>query len=352
MSIAGRKKTEKEYRMINMDSSSSLKEFSLDRKKYYKKYIIGDVIEEEESRFSLMGKLVETLLLEPEEFDNRFFLSSCLAAPTGLMLLFVEALCKITIQATDEKGKLCRSFEEIARDAYSLSGFKISFDKVIEKFSGSNNEIYYKEILQVREKGLSVATATDVSIAENIKEELRMNFVTSTIVNCIDSAQYTVYNQLQVEGYDVFGHSFKSMIDKIIIDHKNQTIQVYDLKCTWSVENFYEEYYLYRRAYIQAYLYYEACKHFISIVEELKDYKVLYPKFIVCDSTNYYNPLIYCLDEVDMMESRDGFTHKGKYYPGVYKIIEDLKWAKINNIWNISRGVYAIQGMINIKGGN
>ena len=55
---------------------------------------------------------------------------------------------------------------------------------------------------------------------------------------------------------------FKSMMDKVVVDHEKRTVQVYDLKCVWAVENFYEEYYLYRRAYIQAFLYWQAATHF------------------------------------------------------------------------------------------
>ena len=48
--IKGQLKTEKEYRAVKMDSSSSLKEFSVNRKKYYKKYILGEKdVEEEDS---------------------------------------------------------------------------------------------------------------------------------------------------------------------------------------------------------------------------------------------------------------------------------------------------------------
>ena len=44
--IKGEVKTEAQYRAVQMDSSSSLKEFSLDRKKYYRKYILGEKIED------------------------------------------------------------------------------------------------------------------------------------------------------------------------------------------------------------------------------------------------------------------------------------------------------------------
>ena len=38
--IKGQVKTEANYRAKAIDSSSSLKEFSMDRKKYYRKYIL------------------------------------------------------------------------------------------------------------------------------------------------------------------------------------------------------------------------------------------------------------------------------------------------------------------------
>jgi hypothetical protein len=139
------------------------------------------------------------------------------------------------------------------------------------------------------------------------------------------------------------------MMDKVIVDHHTQTIQIYDLKCTWSVEGFYKEYYLYRRAYIQAFLYWHAGHfHFQDLVD--KGYKVKYPSFIVCDSTNYFSPLIYTLDTEDMENARDGFNLKGYIYPGVLETIDSLKWAIENDVWNISRKNYSNGGIVNIKG--
>jgi hypothetical protein len=138
------------------------------------------------------------------------------------------------------------------------------------------------------------------------------------------------------------------MMDKVIIDHQEKTISVYDLKCVWSVENFYEEYYLYRRAYIQAYLYYMAAIHLSLITPELNGYKVMPPKFIVCDSTNYFNPLIYELDSQDIVDACNGFVYKGRTYPGVDSIIEDLKWSLETNTWNISRKNYLSDGIVKL----
>jgi len=346
--ITGSSKTEAMYRAVQMDSSSSLKEFSLDKRKYHKKYILSEKVEESENKASIVGRIVETLLLEPAEFDNRFYMSTCASAPTGLMLAFVEALYKHTALATDEFGEVGRSFEDLSKDAYVESGFKIKYDAVISKFVGSDAEIFYKEMREVRSKGLTVITTDDVTNAENIVTELRTNPITADIVNLVNSARYTVHNQFQMEGYSVDGHLFKSMMDKIVIDHEERTIQVYDLKCTWSVENFYEEYYLYRRAYIQAYLYYKAAEA-LTFEGELRGYKALYPRFIVCDSTNYYSPLIYMLTLGDIYDAYEGFEHKGRKYPGVKKLIEDLNWAIEYDKWNISKDNFESDGLVNLK---
>ena len=348
--ITGTAKTEAVYRASMLDSSSSLKEFSMDRKKYYRKYILGEDVEDKDTQAATTGRVVETLLLEPELFDERFYMSSCVESPSALMLAFVNALYKFTKEATDDHGNVTRNFEDISKDAYVESGFKIKYEAVIGKFVGSDAEIYYNEMRTVKSRGLTVVTAEDVTNAEKIVEELRNNPVTKDVVNLVSSSRYSVHNQLQVEGYEIDGMKFKSMMDKVVVDHETKTIQVYDLKCTWSVENFLEEYYLYRRAYIQAYLYFWAATYFREGDQELAGYQILPPKFIVCDSTNYYNPLIYTLDYNDLDSAYDGFTHKNREYKGVRTIIADLQWALENNVWNISRENSLSNGLVNIMG--
>ena len=349
--IKGTAKTEAQYRAVMMDSSSSLKDFSTDRKKYYKKYFLGEKVEDKDSSAANMGRIVETLLMEPHLFDDKFYMSSCASTPTGLMLDFVEALYKHTRDATDEFGVVGTPMNELLEAAYKDSGFKIKYEAVVNKFIGSDAEIYYNEIRRVRTMNLTVVNTMEISIAEKIVEQLRINSATAPIVNLVNSSRYEVINQMQVEGYIIDGHPFKSMLDKVVIDHKEKIIQPYDLKCTWSVENFYEEYYLYRRAYIQAYLYYYAMLHLVRDEDSpYYGYAVDFLKFIVCDSTNYYQPLIYTLDLEDMEDAYKGFVHKGRTYPGVGDLIAALTWCKETNIWSISHKNYLSNGIVNIKG--
>jgi hypothetical protein len=312
---------------------------------------MNEEIEDKDTQASVMGKIVETLLLEPELFDSRFYMSCIVSPPTGLGLKFVEALYEQTRRATNESGEITKSFEEISKAAYVDSGYKLPFEGIINKFVGSNDEIYYNEIRTVRSNHLDVITSKDVTNAENIVASLKTSSVTSAIVNLVDSSRYSILNQLQVEGYIVGGHKFKSMMDKVIADHHERTLQVYDLKCIWAVEDFYKEYYLYRRAYIQGYLYWRAALSLTSdVTSEYYGYSVLAPKFIVCDSINYFSPLIYEMNHDDLKDALYGFDYRDKHYPGVKDIIEDLKWALENNIWNISRKNYLNNGVLNIKG--
>lgn len=346
-----KKKSEKDYRKLELDSSSSLKMFSVDRRKYEKLYIRKEKVEEEDSKASIVGRVVETLLLEPEEFENRFHMSTVVSLPTGLMLEFVNSLHKQTIEYTNEEGDLVKDFAEMCKDAYTEAGFKIKLEAVLNKFVGSDAEIYYKELVEVSKKGLTVVTLQDVTNAENIVKELQTNIATAEIVNQESNAVFEVHNQFQIEGYEVDGMKFKSMMDKIIINHHDKTIQIYDLKCTWNVENFFEEYYLKRRSYIQAYLYHEAlltCDENIFGFNH-REYAIVHPAFIVCDSTNYMEPLVYTLTGMDLLDAYEGFEYKGREYRGVRDIIKDLKWAKENDKWRISRENFINNGQINLR---
>lgn len=70
----------------------------------------------------------------------------------------------------------------------------------------------------------------------------------------------------------------------------------------------------------------------------------------MCDSINYYGPLIYTLKSKDLTDAYTGFEYKNKKYPGVGAIIKDLMWAKENDRWNISRTNYLNNAIVNING--
>lgn len=340
--------SESKYRDLKYNSYSSLKDFSVDRKKYYKKYILGEKIKEEPNKALDMGRLVETLLMEPERFDDLFFMSSCVEVPGGMLGKFIWKLSELVGEQSDKEGF---DFEEIAKEAYKFSGFKIKFETIINKLDDPENKLYYDECLKVNHLGMTMVTTQDVTNAETIVESLKNSSNTGAVCTLETGPRFSVYNQMKIVDYIIDGMRLKSMLDKVIIDHKDKIVHIYDLKCTWSVENFYKDYYLYRKAYIQAYLYYKALVYISSTNPECEfyGYTILPTKFIVCDSINYYQPLIYTLTEQDLKEAYEGFTHKYTEYEGVQSIIESCKWAIENDIWNISMNNSRKGGILNIK---
>lgn len=341
------RRSERQYRLVDMDSSSSLKLFSDSKRLYYKKYIDGKPEEEEITKAAIIGSLVDCMLLEPDTFDERYFISAG-SKPTGLMNEFVEALYKHTMLAIRDDGTIGREFIDIAKDAYEDSGFKQSIDVVLNNFVKSGAESYYNELRQVRPKNLTVITLRDVETANGIIETLKTDENTYEIVNQQTTDIITVLNQLQIEGVMIHGLKMKGMLDKVIIDHAKKTIQIYDLKCVWEVERFYEEYYLYRKAYIQAYVY----TTLINIWKEendLEGYLVLYPRYIVCDSANWHRPIIYQASPGDILEADEGFNYKHRHYTGVRTIIEELLWSMEYDAWDITMKNHLRRGISPLK---
>lgn len=351
--------TEKEYRNLQKESYSTLKTFDEDRKKYYKKYVLLEDTSDEDytNRATLVGSLVDCLLLSPQEFDNKFYISSCTDIPTGLMMQFVEALYRRVRESVDEEGKLTRQFNALMQDAYNDVKFdangnvvafkRDTFEKVVEKFTG-NIKAYFDEICQVRPGGLIVVTPSDIEDAEKVKAELKVNAFTSQIINLESNTRFEVHNAYPVT-YSYKGLEFKSLIDKLVIDHEEKTIQPYDLKVTWDVENFYEGYFLYRKSYIQASLYHLGLMFKFKRDEKYKEYKILPMSFIVADPTVYMSPLIFKTPESMIMSGFKGFQHKWREYKGIDAIVDEIKWHREQGIWNISKANYENRGVVAIK---
>ncbi len=328
-------RTEKEYRKLDRLSASDLRLFAKDRKKFFKTVVMKEEEweEEEYSKSLLVGGIVHTLLLEPQNFDTKYLMSICQTPPTGLMLVFVEALYKYTkINTVD--GEVVKDFKYLAEEAYRESGFKITLDAVLKKFIGSNAEDYYNEIRQARSLGKIVVCVDDLSIAEKIVNNLESHPFTGHIFKEDEHSM----SEVKIEDYEIDGVELKSMIDRLEIDDIDLRVQPYDVKVVWDNQNFYREYYLKRRADIQAYVYWKA------VQSRYPDQEVLPPIFIVADSANFYAPLKYQMTEEALNKAYHGFEDNGRYYIGVKDILDEIKWAQETGSWTYSKDDYENDG--------
>lgn len=356
--------TEAQYRALDIDSYSSIKVFIEDRKKYYRKFILKDLIRDSDTQSTIFGSLVDCLLFTPDEYDNRFTLAFT-DAPKGQYGKLVDELMNITKRSLSEEGEVTRELEDMLEEAYknvkydrngSIVDFKRdSFQKVKEKFIDSDLEIYYRQLRESH--GKEVIEPLVVENALRVIAELRSNNVTAEIINMVSGENLEVYNQfpiigdlLPALGEDVTEEEAKAkcLVDKLIVDHEAKEIHIYDLKTAWDNEGEFLNNYFKYKYYIQAALY------FYLVVEWAKKnsfghYRVRFPAFIVADSTNYKNPLIYVTDAAVIAQGMRGFVIKGKYYPGVVRAIKDMIWHKRTGIWNISKENYENNGIVRIK---
>lgn len=354
--------TEQEYRALEIDSYSTLKDFLEDRKKYYKKYILKEPVKEEESPYLVFGNVTDCLMFTPSLFEEKF----CLAVsqvPTGQYGKFVEEMVRITFNTLSESGEVTMRLEDIIEEAYNKckydrNGNVVDFkrdglDVVKQKFVGTELEMYYR---QRREAfGKTIIEATTLENARRIVGELRSNEVTRHIMSLETDEQIVVHNQFpiigKIAGVMVGGADYplKCLIDKLVIDHKEKAIFIYDLKTAWDNEGEFLNNYFKYRYYIQMAVYFYLVVEWKRQQPAIESYTVHYPSFIVADSSNYKNPLIYATTHENFQQGMRGFTIRGKYYPGVIKAVQDLIWHKETGIWNISKDNHTAGGIVRIQ---
>lgn len=343
------KRPVEEYRKLDRLSSSDLRTFALDRRKFYKTVVLREKDEEEEySKSLLIGDIVHTLLLQPENFDEKYFMSICPTPPTGLMLAFTEALYKQTLLAMDDGGNVTKEFTELAKEAHTNSGFKWTLDRVLKEFTDSNAELYYKELREAKTYGKTIVCVDDLSIAEKIVTQLKTHPFTSDIFTRETDGRYKVFNELQIDNFSIDELPLKAMLDKVIVDTREKVVFLYDLKVVWDNIRFYREYYLKRLAYIQAYIYYTALQH-ADLGIDISEYTIKYPIFVAADSGNFYSPVKYLLNGTDITNAYGGFEVSGRQYTGVDDIIDNIKFCQENQNWTVSKEVFLSEGFSLLK---
>jgi len=336
--------TEREYRKLDALSQSMIKDFAKDRKKFQQKYILGEEVKDEESPAMLMGNLVDCMKFTPADFENRYCMGACTSKPTEKMLVFVNTLFEETVKCLDEQGEITRPFVDLATIARERAEYKISLEQILKSFVGKEPEVYYRDLLH--SIGKTVISQKERETAEKIVEALDRSPFTGPIFNPTDEAIEEIY-QYPILDFTILEMECKGLLDKFEINHREEYIQPWDLKVTWSVEGFYKEYYLGKKGYIQAGVYDIGCKVFRDA--NYPNYEVRPMKFVVADSANYYAPLIYELSAQDIVDALKGFTHRGYPYKGVFQLVSEIKWHQTMDIWDMSMENFLNEGRVNLS---
>ena len=342
--------SEKEYRSLkDRLSYSALKTFDNDRAKFYREFILGEARRDSESASTLLGSLVHCLLAD-QPFNEKFHMISTLE-PKGQMKDLTDALFRRTLKSMVD-GVITEKFEVLFMDAFQevkfdASGKEVAFkgkdlDKVLTMFEG-DAEIYFKELLQTI--GKSVVTVSLVTKAEQLVEKLRGHSYTYEYANARTTKDVTVFNELPIL-FEINGVPYKSMIDKVIVDHVNRIITPLDWKTSWDNEEP-QKAYLKFGYYLQAGLYDYALRQWKN-EHELDGYTIVPMTYIFCDTSGFADPVVLGLSNEDIFNAWNGFKLRGYEYRGLQDLMEDVAWHVDTGNWATSRAIFNANGRIQL----
>ena len=308
----------------------------------------------------IIGSLIDEMLTNPDGYSDKYYVHKD-SLPTGQLKSYVEHLYKYRQEDVEmpthyggEEGETYdpedeRHYEETARMAWLACGNKQSVDTMNKKF---------------KESGIAYFEALSEAGDRTIVDEKTFTLAEDCVINAYQSPFTQKY--LSPDAYDSKTHTHlfqlpvfwvckgihcKSLIDIVIIDHENKTIQPIDIKTTGdSVYSFISSFVNYRY-YLQA-SYYTAALHHWKESDEAKevvpdfdikgqDYTVLPFKFLVIPKIYGGDPIVWSVDPETLELGEYGGTLKsGRKVKGFVELLDDFIWHTKNDSWQYKREVY------------
>lgn len=324
--------SEKSYRSDHSSMNySKLADFDkLSPLGWKKKYIDGDVSDQDDDELR-QGSLLDLRLLgTDEDFEDNVHLSIVEKKPTPNNLKFCQNLFKL-VQNNKDVG-----VGDLMQEAYDLSGIKSpKFPKFVEDFVGSDTELYFQDMIDSQGK-----------IVSSIEEMEQVTRTCDVLVGHPNSRwvfNTEGTNQLKIK-FGLWGQCYRVMLDRVVVDHKNRKIYPIDLKTAYNPLQFQWNYIKYRY-YIQQGLYSKGVKAWAKDV--YPGYSVQPFQFLVIDFLGLYAPNLWSF-EFDDGDEWMGFAHNGRKYKGINRLMADLEWHREFETWNNRREAYENKGKIKI----
>ena len=314
----------------------------------------------EEKKHFIIGDGVDMQLTRPiEEFNQKFHISNLQNKPSDTIKSIVNQVFDEVKAFNNRNPNLDQTIGNIQEyPEYILLGCNdheyqmrwnedTRINKVVEAWE------YWEDLKQA--EGRIVLSQEENDLISQIVMSIRTNpttskyFETSKDIEILDQlAIYFTYNNVDC----------KALLDRVIINHKDKTIQPIDFKTMGDQTIYFPKSLRQRRYDIQAAFYTKALKYFIERDDKtLQDYKILPFKFIVESTVNPGNPLVFTCNKSllnlgqygksefavpsdDMDISHYIYVHEIK---GFHQLIEDYRWY-MENEFEIKREIVESQG--------
>lgn len=277
-----------------------------------------------------LGTAVHCRLLEPETFDEKYYVMDVEAPGDGTnMRIFIDRYFWYT---TNEFA------EEQAKElAYQDSGYKTKFDTVWKNFEEKENYVAYWNALN-DSVGKIILTPKDEFIIEEVVSSVKAHKVAAAMLDVDPLDNHTYMTEETIE-WDIKGFDFnmKSILDRVRIDHENKLISIIDIKTTsknvhkfaYSYENF--AYYRQMAFYGHAMMWYVE-----NVLKEDKNEWALTTSIIAVQTTGFYETVVYAPSPEDMMIGHNE----------IINLLTKLSWHYETNNWDYPLEYYTEGGIM------
>jgi hypothetical protein len=284
-----------------------------------------------------IGGLVDLLLFEPDKFKSNYYIFNA-KVPTASL----KDLADIITSGFNEIPDRTEVFH-VAKGA-NLWSKVVKEDTYYNKFDTPDFWSYLKAVFE--SKGKTIVTPEDKELAESIVEVLKNHKYSKGIV-AYPNKDEDKYVQLELNfTYNQF--AFKGLVDLVIVNHKDKTIQFIDLKTGSNNATQFSSSFVKYRYYLQAALYRIGASSFISEYK-LHGYKVLPFKFLYIGRFEKI-PLVYKVTEKWHQAAINGFTTKAGYkYRGLDDLLDDIEWHWTNKEFNLTADIINNNGEVEIN---
>jgi hypothetical protein len=322
-------KTEKEYRADPSISQSSLGYLST-HPKFFRHKMFTKKEEEEVKDYFVVGGALDTLLTNKEEYHN-IYIEEPDYKLTKMMKIFCEEFVR--------QKYVNKCDDDLAYElAHIQSGYKISLDKIKRVFNDTECQTYVKFLL---EKDTKLVLKREDAILVR-----RMYKLLTESEHCgwlFKEAPEGINILFQVAiFFEVDLVPCKGLLDIVVIDHNNKTIQIIDLKTTAKSVYQFKHSFITFYYYIQAAFYTRAMESWKKECKEygdISEYRILNFKFLVQEKSCYNLPVFYPVTDNDLKVGKLGgyLKSSNEFVKGYVQLLDEYKWHKTTDYWEMPK---------------
>lgn len=292
-----------------------------------------------ENKGTSFGKLVDILESNVEEFKNKYIIFEGNELTASVLLLAQHIVLNYdTVPSVDKVLK-------IARELKIWSRIK-DRETFINRFDFDDFWNYIKVNIISKTENKEIININDYLDAKETVSTLRTYKYTKHIFNP-QKKYIESLNQFEIN-FEYNNFKFKGIVDKIIINHKDKTIQLIDLKTGIDPIYKFEATFIKYRYYLQEAVYSKSIDY---IKKELgiEDYQSLPFQFVYI-KRGVQIPVIYTVTDKWHKAALFGFTTDGGYkYKGLNELLEEISWHWKNKEFVHSKEFIDNKGNLKLK---